>query len=228
MKLYIPSYWGDINLESQGTGTVLKAEQITLVEQGWILRLLKKYKQPAPSFEGGSLQITIPYPWAKVSTALTKISKGDKALMVMTMELKSGKVEEIKTLEDVEEKGAAAALATEVPKRGCPMPVFDPALAKELRARRVMDQFLNESQRTSFRDHGVVAVVGADTGHKYLVSHRYSRSASRRGMVYDETARRSICSHRTDLPAAEEMLALRLVLDLPNRESQWLACAIGE
>ena len=231
MKLYVPSFWGDINLESSGPKeTILRTERATVIEQGWILRLLKAFKTPVPSSENLSkaLDITVKAPWAKVSKYLTKISKGDNVLLVSTMKVKSGEIEEAKSLEEVEAKGAAAAVATEVPKRGCPAPIYDESRAREIRARAVLDCFLNESQRTSFRAGGAVAVIGADTRHRYIVSHRDSMSASRRGMVFDATGNQSICSHRTDLPSAEELLALCLVLQLPLRETQWLNEQIGQ
>jgi len=227
MKLYIPSYWGDINLESLAQGTVLKAERITIEEQGWLIKLLRKFKVPLPDSFEHNLEISVPAPWAKVSSALTKIAKGENSIMAMTLKTKSGEIEEVKDAEEAEEKGAEAVVATEVPRRGCPMPVYDARKAKEIRARRVLNEFLNPSQQSSFKEKGCVIVHGADSGHRYLVSHRDSAMAAKSGIVRDLTEHKSICAEKTQLPPSEELLALRLVLGLKGREKQWLDYGIG-
>jgi hypothetical protein len=114
------------------------------------------------------------------------------------------------------EPKAAATVAA--PVRGCPAPDFE---AAELRANRVLEVFLTPEQIEDFRTTNSFLTLGADTGHRYLISSRHSPRALRRGLgrsLFDVEEQRAYCVHDWEVPAAEEMLALHLFVMLPGRE----------
>lgn len=153
---------------------------------------------------------------------LTRVLKrGEPTLQVVRFG--GGRLEESDSLAEAEAAGATVAVATEVPKRGCPMPVFDPTREAEIRATRVLEAFMTPVQTADFNRLQAVGVRGADTGRRYVISHRFSRMASRRGIVFDLDRRRRCCVEPSQLRPAEEVLALMICLQLRNREREWLA-----
>ena len=113
-----------------------------------------------------------------------------------------------------------AAVTVAQPVRGCPAPDFAPA---EVRARAVLGVFLTPEQLSYFiRFNRFVAVVGV-TGHRYMVTSRHAKDAlsSYQRTLYDLDERMPICTHDWTVPAAEEMLALGLLVQLPGYET-WL------
>lgn len=104
------------------------------------------------------------------------------------------------------------------PTIGCPMPEFARA---EVRATRVLEAFLDPEQLEDYRAEGRFMVVGADTGHRYLLAHReqphlLAQMGGRQ--VFDLDAGFPICVHDWTVPAAEELLTLKLMLTLPGNE----------
>jgi len=112
---------------------------------------------------------------------------------------------------------AVAAVSVAVPVRGCPAPDFASA---EIKARRVLDVFLNDDQRADFRQHNRFVTIGAVSGHRYMVTSRHARSSlhAHSRSLYDLDAQMPICTHDWSVPAAEEMLALHLCVSLPSYE----------
>jgi hypothetical protein len=118
------------------------------------------------------------------------------------------------------EPAAQAVAGTTVasPTRGCPAPDFSQA---EIRAIRVLTQFLNPEQRQDFRRFNRFVSVGASTGHRYMLTSRFRRDELGKyggRSLYDLDERRSYCVHDWMVPAAEELLALHIFLSLPGKE----------
>jgi hypothetical protein len=110
-----------------------------------------------------------------------------------------------------------AAATVAAPVIGCPEPAFPEA---DLRAARVLEVFLDEVQREDFHKHRAFVAVGADTGHRYLITDRErpKRQAQSFRSLYDLDERRPLCVHDWLVPPPEEMLALLLCVSLPGRE----------
>lgn len=112
------------------------------------------------------------------------------------------------------------AIAT-VPKPvlGCPEPRLGRA---EIKARGVLTEFLDEEQLADFLQYNRFVSIGAATGHRYMITSRHSREglAMYDGrQLYDLDEKYPFCVHHDKMvPAAEEMLSLHLLLQLPQHE----------
>lgn len=111
-----------------------------------------------------------------------------------------------------------AAVTVAQPVRGCPAPDFDDV---EVRASRVLKAFLTPDQIDDFERRQQFVAIGADTGHRYLLTSRYApRALSQYGhrTLYDMDERLPMCVHDWEVPAPEELLALFVHLSLPGLE----------
>lgn len=216
----------------------LKKLQVHAVKKGWC-------SEKTVLGQGAANLLTAPI--AKVTKVLVKVLKPGRET-VSAIRIADGKIEEIhqSVFEDdgetppyrggaVPDAGRSAALAkgepvkgevverpavaTTVakPERGCPPPDFPPA---ELKARAVLSSFLDENQREDFRAHNRFVSVGGSTGHRYMVTSRHAVGALRtyQRSLYDLDEERAICTHDHSVPAAEELLALHLLVTLPGHE----------
>lgn len=114
----------------------------------------------------------------------------------------------------VAEGKAAATVAT--PVQGCPLPDF---VRQEIRATKVLSEFLTREQLEDFLHHQSFVSRGVDTGHRYaLISRHASREACSFRSVFDLEEQRAYCIHDWTVPAAEELLALHLHLQIPGME----------
>ena len=113
-------------------------------------------------------------------------------------------------------KAAVAGATVATPTLGCPAPDFVQA---ELKARTVLEAFLDERQRDDFRRFNAFATEGA-SGTRYMVTSRHARGPLTRfeRSLYDLDRGHPICTHDWTVPAAEEMLALHLHVSLPGAE----------
>jgi hypothetical protein len=105
------------------------------------------------------------------------------------------------------------------PTQGCPPPDFDHA---EIRAAIVLEHFLTPGQIEDFREYNRFVSVGADTGHRYMLTSRLRRDQLRSHggrSLFDLDEHRAYCVHDWTIPAAEELLSLHVLLSLPGRES---------
>lgn len=118
--------------------------------------------------------------------------------------------------ETVKEVKAGATIA--LPTQGCP----EPRLAQaEIRAREVLFAFLDEEQQQDYLARNAFVSVGAMTGHRYAVTSRHAKRLlqSHRRQLYDLDEGTPYCVHDYAVPAAEEMLAIHLLLQIPEREA---------
>jgi hypothetical protein len=116
-----------------------------------------------------------------------------------------------------EDKPAVAATVAQ-PALGCPVPEFDDV---EIRATRVLKAFLTPEQIEDFNRRQQFVAVGADTGHRYLLTSRNSKHAFEQASfrsLYDMDERQALCVHDWEVPAAEELLGLYLHVSLPGLE----------
>ncbi|MHC4179489.1 MAG: hypothetical protein ACYSWU_18410 [Planctomycetota bacterium] len=174
---------------------------------------------------------TIGAPIDKVSGVIARALKPDRKV-VSAVKFQDGAIEEIRTasFDDVEvvetanggpyrKKGAIVKAATSVaaPRQGCPEPDFASA---EIKARRVLAEFLEPDQLRDFRRYNRFVSVGQTTGHRYMITSRHANDElSRwRTALYDVDAERSVCTHDWDVPAAEEMLGLHIFLQIEGGE----------
>jgi hypothetical protein len=130
-----------------------------------------------------------------------------------------GVEKEKKKKEEEEEEEEVEAVTVAAPRNGCPPPDLPDY---EIRATRVLNKFLSTDQQEDFRRHQRFLSVGALTGHRYLVSSRFSRGniAAFKGQLYDLDEQRTICIHVDDsVPAPEELLAIHACLSIPRWES---------
>lgn len=103
------------------------------------------------------------------------------------------------------------------PYRGCPEPDFAQA---EVRAHMVLRAFLTPEQIEDYERTGSFISIGADTGHRYVISSRHSRTqlAKYTRSLYDIEEAMPYCVHDWEVPSGEEVLALHLFLGVPGRE----------
>ena len=115
-------------------------------------------------------------------------------------------------------KKVAAGVSVAVPTTGCPVP----RLAKpEFKARGVLNAFWTSEQREDFIKHNRFITWGIDSGHRYMVTSRHAKDHKGRdvhGQLFDLDDDNPLCVHDYTVPAAEEMLALHLLLQIPGYE----------
>jgi hypothetical protein len=110
-----------------------------------------------------------------------------------------------------------AAVTVAAPVLGCPAPDFRSA---ELKARAVLSVFLTDEQREDFGRHNRFITTGSTTGHRYVITSRHARDelSKYQRTLFDLDDRLPYCVHDWSVPAAEEMLALHVLLQLPGYE----------
>jgi hypothetical protein len=244
---YLPTFHGDIKLESQDPATTnLRAYELTPTEERAMTllreRALKKSALvsswvedpknfPLPSSgpyrTKKGVEILLRAPIAKVQAVLVKALKPDRKL-VHAVRFSDGRMEEIrKTIVDTEDDEtlvvppkATKAVSVAAPTVGCPVPDFPES---EIRATRVLEEFLTAEQLQDYRRYGRFVARGADSGHQYAITHRERRSSmvlvSLRSL-YDLTEKIALCVHDWTVPPPEEMLGLLVCISLPGNEAR--------
>lgn len=244
---YLPSLYGDIRLTAQGDKTEVEWENLSPTERLALTTIGRKFDFAID--EGFNGKVVLARPIAKVESALSKAMKRGRKLLSAVV-FQNGRIEEIHRTENGDEPkrepyrepavptdpytlspviAAAAIAAAEVPKAavtvaqptiGCPIPEFERA---EVKATRVLREFLSGQQLADFERTQSFLVIGGDSGHQYVLTSRHApaeRLARVGGRsVYDVDAREAICVHDWIVPAAEELLELKLFLEMPGRES---------
>lgn len=110
------------------------------------------------------------------------------------------------------------AATVKKPTKGCPAPNFEQI---KLRATRVLRAFLTPQQVSDFNRNQRFVSVGADTGHRYMLTSRNAPDELQHfgsRCVFDLDENRSYCVHDYDIPAEEELLTLHCLLSLPGYE----------
>jgi len=244
---FLPTFYGDIKLTAKDSDKTLIEWENLSPQEGEALTLIgRKFKLDLSASVG---TIVVPKRIDKIAELVAKAMKRDRKLLSAVV-FKNGTVEELHPYREpakrptpddsgAQPKADAAAvtdtlatvskaLAT-VPKAavtvaqptlGCPLPEFERA---EVRATRVLREFLSPQQLADFERTQSFLVVGGDTGHQYVLTSRHAPERQLAKVcgrsVYDVTAGRAVCVHDWVVPAAEELLELKLFLELPRHET---------
>lgn len=225
--LFLPSMYGDIRLTAQGSQTEIEWENLSPTEREALVAIGKRF---GFAVDGDVAKVTVSKPIDKVEAAISKAMKRGRKLLSAVV-FKNGRVEELhrgetpyrdqpeKTTEKERVERPAAAVTVAAPTIGCPVPEFERA---DVRATRVLKAFLTPEQLSDFERTQSFLVTGGDTGRRYVLTSRQAspeRLARVGGRsVFDVAAGQPICVHDWVVPAAEELLELKLFLELPTRE----------
>jgi len=220
MLWYLPTFYGDIRLKRQADmETLVTWEKLTATERTALETLLakahaKKWADKLVSPDDDA-KLVLRAPLATVQKILVKALKPGREI-IDVVAFKNGTVTETRGAEPLPPE-AEKVVSVSKPTLGCP----EPRLARaELRAREVLFAFLTPEQQEDFATRNAFVTVGADTGHRYMITSRHARDqlATWRRQLYDLDEKRPYCVHDYAVPAAEEMLALHLMLQLPQHE----------
>lgn len=227
MRWFVPSWSGDFRLEAAGDGkSVLTVERPTLQERkllglflahafdaGWIA-------EPAVAGDGTStFDLTIGVDVAGPAL-VDRVQPKDRTLTAVRFQdghLEVAESSDLKALaRRAKEKEAPAAVSVKRPTPSCPECV--PGAVGP--ASEVLLTFLDEEQHRDWARYRALTVMGAATGHTYMIAHRHSPIARRIGRIAFDVSDRAIM-HFFDwtVPPEEEVLAAMLILE--SRE-HWL------
>jgi len=227
---YLPTLYGDIRLIAQGDWTQIEWEGLSPTERQ-AMESLQKKKQFELTDTGTA---TVPMKIEKVERLLASSMKRGRKLLSAVV-FAGGRIEELNRPERPEPEttgpyrkkartlaaatGATAAVTVAQPTIGCPVPEFERA---DVRATRVLKAFLTPKQLADFERTQSFVARGGDTGHMYLLT---SRQASQDALarvggrsVFDVSEGRTVCVHDWLVPAAEELLELKLFLEIEGHE----------
>jgi len=224
IPLFLPSMYGDIRLTAQGPTTEVEWENLSPSERLAMTALGEKFSVDTAPSTG---KVVVPKPVQKVEALVSKAMKRGRKLLTAVV-FKNGKVEElhrsehgevdVKSIEKVADK-PVAAVTVAAPALSCPVPEFERA---QVRATRVLRQFLSPAQLADFEKTQQFLVVGADSGHRYVLTSRQAPAAVLDKMggrtVYDCDRGHAVCVHDWTVPAAEELLGIAMFLQVPGRE----------
>lgn len=222
MKIYYPSMYGDFRLEAvEKNVCALVTAELSPLEKRIVDDLLKKFKVE-PNAGNTNSRFLIERSLTKVNECMHKlIAKHKKTEAITAVKVAIADAAHLQ-LEEVRgeiDSDGGDAITTPLPKRGCPMPVYDPVAARHIRAEAVLKRFLSPQQTEDYMAGHAFVVFGGSSHHRYLVSHRNSRSAAKLGIVYDLEMTERICVEPSMLPPSEEVLAIMVALQC--RERQW-------
>lgn len=212
--LYIPSFYGDIRLETQTPGfTKVIAEKTTPIEQVALGKLAehaakKKWLANVLSMklEG---ETVVKADILDVQKFLMKLLKPGRKTVTAVL-FSNGSMTELDAIASTTPE-PKAAVAVAKPMQGCPAPAFVKA---EIKARGVLEVFLTPEQQEDFRKFNRFITIGQQTGHRYMITSRFAKDtlANTQRSLYDLDEKRPYCVHDWSVPAAEEMLALHVLL----------------
>ena len=228
IPFFLPTLYGDIKLTAQGSQTEVEWENLSPSERAAMDALGKKFSVDTTPDTG---RLLVAKPVDKVEALLAKSMKRGRKLLSAVV-FKNGKIEELHRTESGEGKSlvakakdavaetAKAAVTVAQPTVGCPVPEFERA---QVRATRVLREFLTPRQLEDFERTQQFLVVGADSGHRYVLTSRQAPRAVLDKVggrsVFDCTRGMDVCVHDWTVPAAEELLELALFLQMPGRET---------
>ncbi len=188
---------------------------------------------PAPT-SGGSGTISLTASVADVQRCLSRALKPGRAV-VNAVRFSDGHIYETRGPETARPPGApggpfraveepakdaepVAGVTIAEPVRGCPAPDFERA---EARAAAVLRAFLSPDQIDDFLNSNAFVSTGRDTGHRYmLISRGAPQMLNRFGgrSLYDLDEKRSYCVHDWEVPSAEELLGMYIMLSIAGGE----------
>jgi len=237
MKVYLPSWNGDMRLTSdeKGEGSLLTLIDPTPQERivvGAFLRIAVKknwWEGEAPEegkpYTGKKMEIALNAFLPKASTALISLARPkDRTLNAVKfsggkMEVIEGAtVEALQAVEDAVDrakksetkKDEAAAASVKRPTPSCPQ--CQPGAIGP--ASEVLLSFLSPEQHDQWARERAILVRGHLSGHQYVLSHRHGEIARKVGRVcFDTDDQKIVHFHDWSVPPEEEVLAGKLILE---------------
>ena len=244
---YLPSMYGDVKLERLAeSSTKLVLNGLSPTEKEAVRLLFKRASKSGPMKKlwataeslaaidldsMSSQSVDLAAPISTVQNFLQKSLKPHRK-QISAVTFTNGRIEQVTeatlqlidspaVLEEKKEEPKPkpkAAVTVAQPTLGCPAPDFDDV---EVRANRVLRTFLSPAQIEDFERRQQFIAVGADTGHRYLLTSRHSKHglklASYR-LLFDIDEQNAFCVHDWEVPAAEELLGLFVHISLPGLE----------
>ncbi|HEC61174.1 MAG TPA: hypothetical protein ENI27_02845 [bacterium] len=208
MKLYIPSFLGDIQLINEDEKTKLVYSELTPGEEARLTDFLKHYKitlvQKSP--------IYLPEKINKAHKRFLKIFKTDKQILNVA-KYHDGKITLVQEFNVPETE---AGVSVEQPPRGCPMPTL--LERAETRALEVLNQFLSPQQKSDFDTQKAFVVRGNFTGRPYRITSRWNPACEQYGLLYCIPTQNNICASLPDVPPSEEVLAMKFAVEFTEHQ----------
>jgi hypothetical protein len=240
MKVYLPSWNGDMRLTSEldANGSVLSLIKPTPQERvivGEFLRAASKKKwwtnvAPPPKGEPyesrAEEKIEIHAPIAMASKLLIGISR-PKDRTLTAVKFTDGKMEVVegatsKSLEVIEKaierakkeedpkKEEAKAASVKRPTPCCPQ-CMPGAIGP---ASEVLLSFLSPEQHEQWSRERAILVQGHLSGHRYVIAHRNSELAQKVGRIcFDVDDEKVVHFHDWSVPPEEEVLSAKLIME---------------
>lgn len=234
-RWFFPSFHGDLRLETEGDGTVLKIvkptpREVEIVNAIGAEAQAKKWLDDwtpfvasgddmvtftlrAPVDEVGAVVIKHKAPGLDTLTAM-KLRDGGWDITAATPPEEPG--EAPKPAPPPETKDAVAGATVKRPTPSCPQ--CEPGSVEP--ASEVLLSFLDTDQHEQWARERTITVEGGISGNRYLLAHRHSHAAARIGRVcWDLDDRQVIHFHDYTVPPEEEILAAMLIL---RHREPWL------
>ncbi len=236
MKVYLPSWNGDMRLTEGPDGSRLTLTDPTpqeLVVVGRFLRVAKKKRwwhgtvpEKGEPYRGTPKDLPIRAPIHKASKALVAIAR-PKDRTLTAVKFAGGKMEVVegatsKSLKVIEDtlarakkseksgKGEAKAASVKRPTPCCPQ--CQPGSIGP--ASEVLLSFLTPEQHDQWARERAIMVEGHLSGHRYVLAHRHSKLAQKVGRIcFDVDDKAVVHFHDWSVPPEEEILAAKFVME---------------
>jgi len=237
MKLYLPSWNGDMRLTEGADG---KGSRLTLIDPtpqerivaGDFLRIAAQKKwwdgkppEKGEPYDGKPKDIPLDVPISKASKAFIGVAR-PKDRTLTAVKFVDGKLEVVegatsRSLEAVEKKLArakkgegkgkeAAAASVKRPTPCCPQ--CQPGAIGP--ATEVLQAFMTPKQHDSWARERAMVVEGHLSGHRYVIAHRHTKLAQRVGRIcFDVDDQLVVHFHDWSVPPEEEVLAAKLIME---------------
>lgn len=238
MLWYWPSWSGDWRLEADGADkSVLTIVSPTPAEVEQLGAFLKRARSKAwvaqhvGFIPNGTVTIPVAAPIDKAGRALlgwnrwrkgvltvvrsangevTAVIDGDSDKAERAVAAAAGKDKEAPLAEPVKPQEKPAAVTVSRPTCCCPLP----DTVADVRATEVLHAFCTPRQRAEMARDGVIHCYGNLSGRRYEIAHRHHPAAIQRGkVIFDTEGGYVIHAHASHVPAAEEVLTMKLVLE---------------
>jgi len=241
---FIPSFSGDYRLtahpDAPDERCLLVVTDPTAAEQEILSRFLaaarKKDKPWIDELAGvsreGETRLTINAPMSQAGHALAVEATSKRGTLTVVASkdgdvmLEYDGVPDEQAIDEAAETASEAAgkekepdkaVTTRRPTLCCPTPIPGPIV----RASQVLHAFSTPSQWLSWIENGWMIVYGGLTGYAYRIVHRHHPLAREQGKItWDLTHDRVVHAHASELPAPEEALTMKLVLE--SRFEDWI------